>query len=116
MNKSDVSVWKNYAPTILLLVILLIAFLVFLPTGKLTANNLPALNIANGILLVLIGLLAGLLGGLIGSGGCSVERDSCRRPNRRCDNQALQAHDFETDFRIVLLVCVRKIHYSIFWT
>lgn len=62
MNKSDVSGWKNYAPIILLLVILLIAFLVFLTTGKLTTKDLPALHIVNGVILVLIGLLAGSLG------------------------------------------------------
>lgn len=72
MNKSDISALKNYAPTILLLVILLIAFLVLLPTGKSTSKGLPALNIVNGITLIIIGLFAGLLGGLIGTGGCSV--------------------------------------------
>lgn len=72
MKKFYLSAWKNNAPTILLLVILLIAFLVFLPTGKLTTKVPPALHIVNGITLIIIGLLAGLLGGLIGTGGCSV--------------------------------------------
>lgn len=72
MNKFYVSAWKNYIPTMLLLVILFIAFMVFLPTGKLTTKGLPVLTIVNGITLIIIGLLAGLLGGLIGTGGCSV--------------------------------------------
>jgi len=72
MNKFYLSAWKNYAPTILLLVILLMAFVVFLPTGKLTTKGLPELNIVGGMTLIIIGLLAGLLGGLIGTGGCSV--------------------------------------------
>lgn len=69
MKKFYLSAWKNNAPTILLLVILLIAFLLFLPTGKLTTKGPPALHIVNGITLIIIGLLAGLLGGLIGTGG-----------------------------------------------
>jgi hypothetical protein len=72
MNTFHRSLWKNYISTFILLVIILIVFLVVLPTGKLTSQGLPALNILNGIALIIIGLFAGLLGGLIGTGGCSV--------------------------------------------
>ncbi len=72
MSNSQGSFWKNYLPTIILLVIILIVFIGFLPTGKLTAANLPVINVTHGIILIVIGLLAGLLGGLIGTGGCSV--------------------------------------------
>jgi hypothetical protein len=72
MKKFYLSAWKNYAPTILLLAILLVAFLVFFPTERLNTEALPELNIVGGITLIIIGLVAGLLGGLIGTGGCSV--------------------------------------------
>lgn len=61
MNKSEIAVWKNYASTILLLILILVALFAFLPTGKLTTKGLPALNIVNGITMIIIGLLAGLL-------------------------------------------------------
>ncbi|MDZ7402406.1 MAG: sulfite exporter TauE/SafE family protein [candidate division KSB1 bacterium] len=72
MSNGQMSFWKNYLPTIILLVIIAIIFIAFLSGGKLTTANLPAITVTHGIILIIIGLLAGLLGGLIGTGGCSV--------------------------------------------
>lgn len=72
MKFLKLSFWKNYLPTIVLLSIILVIFLLASPNENLKDNNLPALNISTVSLLIVIGLLAGLLGGLIGTGGCSV--------------------------------------------
>lgn len=65
--------WRSYLPTAVLLLGLVIAAIVILVGGVTgTDEEVPALTVANGVYLVLIGLAAGVLGGVIGTGGCSV--------------------------------------------
>ncbi len=65
--------WRSYLPTAMLLLGLVVAAIVILVGGVAgTDEEVPALTVANGAYLVLIGLAAGVLGGVIGTGGCSV--------------------------------------------
>jgi hypothetical protein len=56
---------------VLLLIIIGLVIWAFL-SGTATKGELPPLQLQNGIVLILIGLVAGMLGGIIGNGGCSV--------------------------------------------
>ena len=66
------SLWRQYAPTLVLFCALVVTtILVF--TGNIAGTgSTTVVSSMNGILLVLIGLIAGILGGIIGTGGCSV--------------------------------------------
>jgi uncharacterized membrane protein YfcA len=64
---------RTYAPTAVLLVLLIVALVSVLAADVVgTGEDIPDLTVADGAWLVLIGLAAGVLGGIIGTGGCSV--------------------------------------------
>jgi len=67
-----VSLWKTYAPTAVLLLIVVGLTVWSFRSGMATKEGLPSINLLSGIVLVIVGLVAGLLGGIIGTGGCSV--------------------------------------------
>ena len=68
----NADVWKNYAPTaVLLLIVAGLTIWSFL-SGNAVAAGSPEITLLGGIILLIIGLAAGLLGGIIGTGGCSV--------------------------------------------
>jgi hypothetical protein len=72
MRNGKTSIWRQYLPTaVLLLIIAFVAVWAF-AVGSAGRGSAPPVNAINGILLVGIGLVAGLLGGIIGTGGCSV--------------------------------------------
>ncbi len=65
---------RNQTPTlVLLLIILAIALWYFLSgaAGQ-VASGVPEVNLASGLVLLVVGFAAGVLGGLIGTGGCSL--------------------------------------------
>ncbi len=64
--------WKQYGPSIVLLVIVSGVAAWALASGAQSGQGLPAIGVQQGVALVSIGLVAGVLGGLIGTGGCSV--------------------------------------------
>jgi len=64
--------WKKYAPSAALLVVVAAVAVWALATGVQSDKALPHIGVTEGVLLVVVGLAAGLLGGLIGTGGCSV--------------------------------------------
>jgi len=72
MNGSSTSAWRNYLPSGALLVIIVLAIFWAFSAGIAVQGNLPSINAANVIFLIVIGLAAGFLGGIIGTGGCSV--------------------------------------------
>lgn len=74
MSVKSSSLLKEYLPTVvLLLIMVVIALWYFLagPSGQVTTGA-PAVTVASGIILMIVGFIAGVLGGLIGTGGCSV--------------------------------------------
>ena len=66
------SLWKQYGPSLVLLVIVSGLAAWALATDAQAGERLPQVGLSQGVALVCIGLAAGLLGGLIGTGGCSV--------------------------------------------
>lgn len=66
------TLWKQYGPSIVLLVVVSSLAAWALASGAQSGQGLPAIGVQQGIALVAIGLVAGVLGGLIGTGGCSV--------------------------------------------
>lgn len=64
--------WKNYTPTIVLLLIVAGLAVWSFSSGTAIHATIPLISLTHAILLVIVGLLAGILGGLIGTGGCSV--------------------------------------------
>ncbi|MBN1994535.1 MAG: sulfite exporter TauE/SafE family protein [Anaerolineae bacterium] len=74
MSVKSSSLFKEYLPTaVLLLIMVVIALWYFLagPSGQMTTGA-PAVTVASGTILMIVGFIAGILGGLIGTGGCSV--------------------------------------------
>jgi hypothetical protein len=63
---------KSYAPIIFLLLIIVGLTFWSIMSGVGAKKGLPSINPFNGVLLVIVGLVAGLVGGIIGTGGCSV--------------------------------------------
>lgn len=64
--------WRNYLPTLVILAVLAIAFVVSLRSDVSAQPGTPALTGLGCLILVVVGLAAGFLGGMIGTGGCSV--------------------------------------------
>ncbi len=71
MNSSQVSTWRNYLPSGVLLAILIVLTAWSFATG-IAGRGGPPVDGGRGLALVVIGLAAGFLGGIIGTGGCSV--------------------------------------------
>lgn len=76
MKNSRLSVFfggcKDYAPTIVLLALIIGLTLWSFSTGLAAKEGTPDLTPAVIILLIIVGLAAGILGGIIGTGGCSI--------------------------------------------
>ena len=72
MNTTQSATWRNYAPTIVLLGVLVVSVIVAFSGGAVDTASTPVVFAIKGVFLVLIGLIAGFLGGIIGTGGCSV--------------------------------------------
>lgn len=71
-NETKTNKWKSYAPTaVLLLIVVGLTVWSFL-SGMATRQGAPSITLLGGILLIIVGFAAGLLGGIIGTGGCSV--------------------------------------------
>ncbi|WP_292366866.1 MULTISPECIES: sulfite exporter TauE/SafE family protein [unclassified Methanoculleus] len=66
------SVLKKYAPTIVLLAIIVGLTVWSFSTGMAAKEGAPAITLTAAVLLIVVGLAAGMLGGIIGTGGCSV--------------------------------------------
>ena len=66
------SVLKKYAPTIVLLAIIVGLTVWSFSTGMAAKEGAPAITLTAAVLLIVVGLGAGMLGGIIGTGGCSV--------------------------------------------
>ena len=66
--------WRAQIPTLVILAGLFVVGLWYFVSGIVptTVSGVPAVDLARGVALVIIGFVAGLLGGLIGTGGCSV--------------------------------------------
>jgi len=64
--------WKNYLPTLVILALLAIAFVVSLKSDASAQPGIPAITGFRYVILMVVGLAAGFLGGIIGTGGCSV--------------------------------------------
>ncbi len=72
-TQQKASIWREIAPTVVILLVLLLLLVAFALSGMaMTAEGAPPTDVVRGIVLVIVGGLAGLLGGLIGTGGCSV--------------------------------------------
>jgi hypothetical protein len=71
MSKTINSFWRNYAPTVVLLLFITGLAVWVHSTGTIKAESIPV-GMPKAIALLTIGLFAGVLGGLIGTGGCSV--------------------------------------------
>jgi uncharacterized membrane protein YfcA len=69
---NQVSTLKTYAPTIVLLALIIGLTIWSFSTGMATREGTPELTLTIIILLIIVGLAAGVLGGIIGTGGCSV--------------------------------------------
>lgn len=63
---------KSYIPTIVLLVVIIMATIWTFYSGIAVAQDAPLITGSSGVILIIIGFFAGLLGGIIGTGGCSV--------------------------------------------
>lgn len=63
---------KKYAPTIVLLTIIVSLIVWSFSTGIAVQEGDPSITLVAAILLIAVGLAAGMLGGIIGTGGCSV--------------------------------------------
>ena len=66
------SLLKAYAPTIVLLALIIGLIIWSFSTGMAATEGAPAITSTAVILLIVVGLVAGVLGGIIGTGGCSV--------------------------------------------
>lgn len=71
-NAEKISILKNYAPTIVLLAIIVALTVWSFSTGMAAHDGAPSITFAAVVLLIVVGLFAGMLGGIIGTGGCSV--------------------------------------------
>jgi len=71
-NAEKISIVKNYAPTIVLLALIVALAVWSFSTGMATHEGAPAITLMAVVLLLIVGLFAGMLDGIIGTGGCSV--------------------------------------------
>jgi len=71
-NSAQLSTLKNYAPTIVLLALIIGLTIWSFSTGLAYKEGTPEITPMVIVLLIIVGLAAGLLGGIIGTGGCSV--------------------------------------------
>ncbi len=71
-NSAQLSTLKNYAPTIVLLALIIGLTIWSFSTGLAFTEGTPEITPMVIVLLIIVGLAAGLLGGIIGTGGCSV--------------------------------------------
>lgn len=67
-----VSVVKQYAPTIVLLALIVGLTVWSFSTGLAAKEGAPSITLMAAVLLIVVGLAAGMLGGIIGTGGCGV--------------------------------------------
>lgn len=63
---------KNYLPTLVMLALLAIGFVVSLSRHASASADIPIITGFGYLIMVVVGLAAGFLGGIIGTGGCSV--------------------------------------------
>lgn len=71
-TRGTLGFFKNYIPTTVLLLIVIIAAIWAYSSGIPQKASMPSVSAITIILLLIIGFAAGLLGGIIGTGGCSV--------------------------------------------
>jgi uncharacterized membrane protein YfcA len=72
INEMKTNKWKSYVPTAVLLLIIVGLTVWSFFSGNAVKAGSPNITLLDGILLLVVGLLAGMLGGIIGTGGCSV--------------------------------------------
>ena len=63
---------KAYAPTIVLLAVIVVLTVWSFSTGIAAKEGAPSVTVMAAILLIVVGLAAGMLGGIIGTGGCGI--------------------------------------------
>jgi hypothetical protein len=72
MNDQTKGILKKYAPTMVLLVIIVGLTVWSFQSGTAAKEGTPSITSEGVIILLIVGLAAGILGGIIGTGGCSV--------------------------------------------